>query len=142
MIAVVGCTMSFINRSLGKNEHVVKRAHFHWLYTLRASLALIFLGIIIIGIIIFIAMMVRKATTEIAVTNRRFIMKTGLFRLDAREFSLDNIEGIQVHQGPLGRLLGFGNLTIEGTGEDHYELPTIADPVGFARAIEMAKEGD
>ncbi|MFZ1989855.1 MAG: PH domain-containing protein [Alphaproteobacteria bacterium] len=132
--------MSFVERSLGPHEQIVARARFHWLYTARAVLALIFLGIILIGIYIFIAMLVKKATTEIAVTNRRFIFKTGLFRLDAKEFTLTNIEGIQVHQGLWGRIFNYGMLTIEGTGEDHYELPTIADPVGFARSIETAKE--
>ncbi|HXZ69232.1 MAG TPA: PH domain-containing protein [Alphaproteobacteria bacterium] len=132
--------MSFISRSLGPTEQIVARAHFHWLYTARAVLALVFLGIILIGIYIFIAMLIKKGTTEIAVTNRRFIFKTGLFRLDAKEFTLSNIEGVQVHQGFFGRIFNYGKLTIEGTGEDHYELPTIADPVGFARAIETAKE--
>jgi uncharacterized membrane protein YdbT with pleckstrin-like domain len=133
--------MGFVERSLGPHEQIVARAHFHWLYTVRAVLALIFLSIILIGIYIFIAMLVKKATTEIAVTNRRFIMKTGLFKLDAREFTLTNIEGIQVHQGLFGRIFGYGKLIIEGTGDDHYDLPTIADPIGFARAIESAKEG-
>ena len=32
-----------------------------------------------------------------------------------------------------------GNLRIEGTGVDAVELPTIADPVAFRRAIETAK---
>lgn len=132
--------MSFIAKTLGPREQIVARAHFHWLYTLRAVLALIFLGIILIGIYIFFAQMIRKWTTEIAVTNRRFILKTGLLRLDAKEFTLTNIEGVQVHQGFWGRIFGFGKLVIEGTGEDHYELPTIADPVGFAKSIETAKE--
>jgi uncharacterized membrane protein YdbT with pleckstrin-like domain len=134
--------MSFISKTLGPHEHVVARARFHWFFTLRAFLALLVLGIILIGIYIFIAMMVRKATTEIAVTNRRFIMKTGLFQLTAREFTLSNIEGVQVHQGFWGRVFGYGSLIIEGTGEDHYQLPTIADPIGFSRAIEEAKESN
>ncbi len=132
--------MSFISKSLGPREQIVARAHFHWSYTAGAILALVFLGIILIGIYIFFAMMIKKWTTEIAVTNRRFIFKTGLFQLDAKEFSLTNIEGVQVHQGFWGRIFGYGKLTIEGTGEDHYELPTIAHPVGFARSIETAKE--
>jgi len=132
--------MSFVAKSLGPREQIVARAHFHWLYTVRAVLVLVIFGIILIGIYFFFAMMIKKWTTEIAVTNRRFILKTGLFRLDAKEFTLTNIEGVQVHQGFWGRIFGFGKLIIEGTGEDHYELPTIADPVGFSRAIETAKE--
>ena len=32
-----------------------------------------------------------------------------------------------------------GIIKIEGTGIDAVELPTIADPIGFRRAIETAK---
>ena len=40
-----------------------------------------------------------------------------------------------------GKLLGYGQIRIEGTGIDAIELPDIADPIGFRRAIESAKEG-
>jgi uncharacterized membrane protein YdbT with pleckstrin-like domain len=133
--------MNYINRSLGAGERVVARAHFHWLYTLRAVLALIFLGVIILGIIIFFAMMIRKWTTEIGITNRRFILKTGLLTLNTQEIALANIEGVQVRQGFWGRVFGLGRLTIEGTGVDKIVTPTIADPVIFRREIESAKEG-
>ena len=37
-------------------------------------------------------------------------------------------------------MLGYGTLRIEGTGVDAVTTPDIADPVGFVRAIQTARE--
>jgi uncharacterized membrane protein YdbT with pleckstrin-like domain len=132
--------MSYIERSLGSGEKLIARAHFHWWYSLKAWLALIFLGIFIIGIIIFFDMMIRKWTTELGVTSHRFVMKTGFLRLKTNEISLSNVEGVSVSQSFWGRLLNYGHLQIEGTGVGSVKVPDIADPVGFRRALESAME--
>jgi len=133
--------MSYIEQSLGSGERIVQQAHFHWWYSFKAWCALIFLGIFIIGIWIFFAMMIRRWTTEIGVTTHRFVEKTGLFSLTTNEIALANIEGVRVSQSLWGRMLGFGHLRIEGTGVDAVTIPDIADPVGFRAAIESAKSG-
>ena len=132
--------MSYIENSLGANEKLVARAHFHWWYSFKAWLALILLFWCIIGIVIFFAMMIRKWTTEIGVTTSRFVEKTGLFSLTTNEIALPNIEGVRVVQSFWGRILGFGHLRVEGTGVDAIVIPDIADPVGFRRALETAKD--
>ena len=133
--------MSYIEQSLGDGERVVARAHFHWLYSLKAWLALIFLFWVLgWGIYIFFRMMARKWTTEIGVTSHRFVMKTGVFSTYSNEIALPNIEGVKVQQGFWGHVFGYGHVRIEGTGVDAVELPNIADPVGFVRAIQTAKE--
>jgi len=133
--------MSYLRRSLGMHEELMGQARYHWLYKLGAWLALITLFWCLIGIYMFFHMMIKVWTTEIGVTNHRFIKKTGLFSLHAEEISLPNIEGVTVRQSFWGRLFGYGQLRIEGTGVDHIETPDmIADPVGLRRAIETAKE--
>jgi len=134
--------MSYIEKSLGEGERIVAKAHFHWLYSLKAWLALIFLGIILVGIWIFLSMMVRRGTTEIAVTTHRFVEKSGLFTLRTNEISLHNIEGVKLEQSFLGRIFGYGHLRIEGTGVDAVTIPDIADPIAFRAAIETAKEAN
>jgi uncharacterized membrane protein YdbT with pleckstrin-like domain len=155
--------MSYIQRSLGDGEQVVKIASFHWLYTARALLALIgpllvlagiFLyademmreglaifavALLVVGFIVFMTMMVHKWTTEIGITSHRLVRKTGFIALKTNEVALPNIEGVKVSQGLWGRLFGFGTLRIEGTGDDFVDIPNIDDPVGFRRAIETAK---
>ena len=155
--------MAYIGRSLGDGERIVGLAHFHWSYTVKAWLALIVpivflivadnlsdpdtrrnavigaLVLLAIGAIAFLRLMVRKWTTEIGITSHRFVKKTGFFSLHTDEIALPNIEGVKVRQGFWGRVWGYGRLRIEGTGVDAVELPTIADPIGFRRAIETAK---
>ena len=133
--------MSYIERSLGHNERVIARAHFHWWYTLKAWLVLITtFWILGLGIYLFFAWMIKKWTTEIGVTNHRFIKKTGFISVKTDELSIQNIEGVKLAQTFWGRLLGFGKIRIEGTGVDAIELPTIANPIQFRSAIETAKE--
>jgi hypothetical protein len=103
------------------------------------AICLIAAGIALPGVWIFLHRMIRKWTTEIAVTSHRFVIKTGLFRLDTNEIALHNIEGVRVHQNIWGRILGYGKLRIEGTGVDAIEIPNIARPVDFRRAIETGK---
>ena len=129
----------YIEKSLGAGEEIVAIARFHWWYTVKAVLALVFLAWILVGFYIFFAMMIRKWTTEIGVTTHRFVEKTGLFTLTTNELALANVEGVRVMQSFWGRLLGYGHLRIEGTGIDAIQLPDIADPVAFRAAIESAK---
>jgi uncharacterized membrane protein YdbT with pleckstrin-like domain len=155
--------MSYIQKSLGDGERIIAIAHFHWWYSVGAWLALILplllLGLIVLyaddtnrewlalaalllfalGVIVFFRMMIRKWTTELGITSHRFVKKTGLISLRTDEIALPNIEGVKVVQGFWGRIWGYGRLRIEGTGVDAVQLPTIADPVGFRRAIETAK---
>jgi uncharacterized membrane protein YdbT with pleckstrin-like domain len=107
--------------------------------TNRDWLVLAALLLFAFGVVVFFRMMIRKWTTEIGITSHRFVKKTGFISLRTDEIALPNIEGVKVTQGIWGRIWGYGRLRIEGTGVDAVTLPTIADPVGFRRAIETAK---
>jgi len=155
--------MTYIQRSLGEGEQIVIIARFHWLYMLRAWLALIAplavlagvliyademvreglaifaAALVVVGIIAFLTMAIRKWTTEIGITSHRLVRKTGFISLKTEEVALPNIEGVKVSQSLLGRIFGYGTLKIEGTGDDSVDIPNIDDPVGFRRAIETAK---
>ena len=102
--------MSYVQDTLSENETVLYTAKFHWLYTLFAFLNLIILGVLIIGIYLFFKMMILKWTTEVAVTNQRFVYKTGWIKRDTQEVKLSNIEEVNLVQGVWGRILGFGKL--------------------------------
>jgi hypothetical protein len=155
--------MSYIQQSLGDGETIIARAHFHKLYFAAAWLALLIpLALLLaalaqaqtqpdpysvaagllfaLGLIAFLRMMIRQWSTEIGVTSHRFVEKYGLLSMRTNEIALPNIEGVRVHQSVLGRLFGYGTVKIEGTGVDSVTTPVIADPVGFVRAIQTAKE--
>src|SRR5215469_18786691 len=95
---------------------------------------------LILGVVTFLGMMIRRWTTEIGVTSHRFVEKYGALSLRTNEIALPNIEGVKVNQSMMGRMLGYGTLRIEGTGVDAVTTPDIADPVGFVRAIQTARE--
>ena len=61
-------------------------------------------------------------TSEFAVTNKRVLIKTGLLRRHSVEILLSKVEAIGVDQPLLGRLLGYGSLTVGGT-----EAPRLSD---------------
>ena len=155
--------MSYIQNSLGDGEVIIARARFHTLYFLAAWLVLLVplalllaaLGqaqtqpdpysvaaslLFALGLILFLRMMIRQWSIEIGVTSHRFVEKYGLLSMKTNEIALPNIEGVRVNQSILGRLIGYGTVRIEGTGVDSVTTPAIADPVGFVRAIQTAKE--
>jgi uncharacterized membrane protein YdbT with pleckstrin-like domain len=155
--------MSYIQQSLGEGERVITYARFHPLYFLAAWLALIlplllFLVMLVetdsrtspyvlvsallalLGFVFFLKVMMRQWSTEIGVTSHRFVEKYGLLSMHTNEIALPNIEGVRVNQSILGRMCGWGTVRIEGTGVDSVTTPTIADPVGFVRAIQTARE--
>ena len=131
--------VGYVKQTLSSGEQVLCTARFHWLYTFSAIWALILLGIIGIGIVIFLRMMITKWTTEIAVTNKRLIYKRGWIARKTDELSPKKIEEINVSQGVVGRILGFGKIRIQGTGGGEIVLPNIDDPLTFRREIENAK---
>ena len=96
----------------------------------------------LLGLGLFLKLVLVRATTEIGVTSHRFVEKRGLVALRTNEIALHNIEGVRVHQGILGRILGYGTVRIEGTGVDAVTTPAIANPVGFVKAIQTARELD
>ena len=106
-----------------------------WLWVV--GLLLLVVGV---GLLFWIAAWVRMRTTELAVTNRRVIAKFGLIRRDTIEIQVGRIESVQVHQGVMGRLLGYGNVVFSGAGTPQVKIDDLADPLGFRSAVLRAQE--
>ena len=124
--------MSYVGKSLVTGERIVHEGRFHWTYKLAA---IFWLLLVVPGLI----MLLRIWTTEIAVTNRRLIYKRGWIARKTDEINLDRIEEVNLQQGVLGRLLGYGKVFFRGTGAGEIELPTLAGPLRFKRALQEAQ---
>ena len=74
-------------------------------------------------------------TTETDVTNMRVVHKTGFIKRRTFEMSLDKVESVDVNQSILGRLMDYGDLTIQGVGEGTQTISTITSPLAFRSAI-------
>ena len=94
------------------------------------------LGVVVIGVAL-----VRRSSTELAVTNRRVIAKFGLIARSTVEMNLAKIESVRVEQTVMGRLFGFGSIIVTGTGSTMDPIRFIADPIAFRQAIQTATDG-
>lgn len=148
--------MSYVDTQLLPNETVLYRARLHRsLYSsafLFAALTLaatavatyepifwwlvLFLGIV--SIVSFVWSWQRSASSEFAVTDKRVIIKVGWIRRRTLETMLAKVEGVGVDQSLSGRLLGFGTITVTGTGGTREEFDRIADPLEFRRQVQAA----
>jgi len=105
----------------------------HWTIKLGAFLMLLF------GIWGFVQKMIIKVTTEICLTTDRLVLKRGMIARHVAEINVDRIEGVDVAQGMLGRMMNFGFVAVRGMGVGEIVLPQIEEPVNFRRAIERSR---
>ena len=87
-------------------------------------------GLLMIGEALY-----RRWTTEIAVTNKRVILKRGLVLRRTIEMNMSKVESVDVVQSIVGRIFGYGNVTIRGTGSSLEPIYGIDDPLGFRSSI-------
>ncbi|HET8668955.1 MAG TPA: PH domain-containing protein [Terriglobales bacterium] len=73
---------------------------------------------------------------EFVVTSKRVIIKTGIVHKHTAEMFLNKIETIGVDQTLTGRTLGFGSISIHGTGGSSETFEHISDPFEFRRQIQ------
>src|SRR4051794_10240473 len=71
----------------------------------------------------------RRWITEVAVTDRRIIYKTGFVHRRTVEMHMDKVESVDVVQSIAGRLFNYGDIIIRGTGETVEPLRAIDHPL-------------
>ena len=157
--------MRYVRRVLQPGETVVYETQLHWLIYLRAILALIICVILAVAALstasnqtqylslalwiaaaIFalfalsagLSAFVRRATTELAVTNHRVIYKTGLLSRHTLEMNRSKVESVDVNQTILGRILGYGTIIVRGTGGSLEPMRRMTDPLTFRSHITAA----
>ncbi len=91
---------------------------------------------ILIGVIFFVVGLVRRNATEMGLTNKRVIVKTGLANRRTIELLLSRIESVVVEEPALGRMLGFGTVIIRGTGGTPEMFEKIAHPLEFREQVQ------
>lgn len=89
----------------------------------------------ILAVIAFFRAFLHRATTEIAVTDRRVIFKRGLLSRHTVEMNVSKIETVDVEQTLWGRMFNYGNVVIRGTGGTFEPLIGIEHPLQLRNAI-------
>jgi uncharacterized membrane protein YdbT with pleckstrin-like domain len=77
----------------------------------------------------------RRWTTETDVTNLRVVHKEGFITRKTFEISIDKVASVNVNQGIMGRILDYGDVTIENMGDAELIIRTIASPLAFRSHI-------
>jgi uncharacterized membrane protein YdbT with pleckstrin-like domain len=151
--------MKYVERVLQPGETVVYLTSLHWqIYARGVLLALLALICLIAsaevsgqtaglalemagGVLALLAALavlralIMRATTELAITDRRVIYKTGIFQRHTLEMNRSKIETVGVDQSILGRLLNFGTIIVRGTGGSFEPIPFIGEPLTFRNHI-------
>jgi uncharacterized membrane protein YdbT with pleckstrin-like domain len=129
--------VSYIEESLSDGETVVGLFKLHWFA--RAPMAMwLVLGIPTLGLTWLIAIYeyLRLKFMEQGVTNKRVILKRGIISRRTEEMKLTSIETVEIDQGVLGRMFGFGTVKITGRGISDLVFKGIDDPMAVKRRIE------
>ncbi len=100
------------------------------------------LALFVVAAIVFFIGMVRRGATEMAVTNKRVIVKTGLANRRTLELLLPRIESVVVEEPAVGRVLGYGTVIVRGTGGTPEVFPQIAHPLEFREQVQRQIAGE
>jgi uncharacterized membrane protein YdbT with pleckstrin-like domain len=118
---------SYVQANLLKDEQVVYETRLHWITFVSLS------GLLTL----FIAPLIARACSEFAITNRRVIIKTGFLSRKTLEMNLSKIESVNVDQGIWARMLGYGTITLIGTGGTKETFGNISHPLEFRRQFQQ-----
>ena len=150
--------MSYIDSNLLAGEHVVFRTRLHWL--LFMGPVLFFLIVLVpvawflsvgswssyawvplgFGILILVATFIKRQSSDFAVTSKRVMMKVGVFSTRSIELLLSKVEAIAVEQTLLGRMFGYGDIVITGSGGTKEAFSKIQSPLEFRRAVQSVTD--
>jgi hypothetical protein len=151
--------VGYAEKVLQPGETIAYRARLHWIVylggivlvvaavilallavalqgdALRLGLLLAALIALFLGLFQMLRAWFVVANTEIIVTNRRLIYKTGFIARDTVEMNLDKVESVLVEQTLVGRMLDFGRVIVRGVGSGLEPIDRVAAPLQLHRNI-------
>jgi uncharacterized membrane protein YdbT with pleckstrin-like domain len=162
--------MSYVEKNLIAGETIVYTTRLHWIVLIGPiALGLLFgvpgllllarsasgLGdksgtstpmlvgglilLVVAGVCILLGVMKRNAT-EMAVTDKRLVVKVGVASRRTLELLLSKVESIGVEESVMGRILGFGTVVVRGTGGTPEPFDRVAHPIEFRKQVQQQIE--
>jgi uncharacterized membrane protein YdbT with pleckstrin-like domain len=150
--------MSYIDRNLLEGEQIVFRTRLHWLLFVwpvllatvvllplawllgRSSMSALAAVPLALAVLVLLAAYIRRQGSDFAVTNKRVMMKVGVLRTRSIELLPGKIEAIAVDQGVVGRIFGYGDIAITGSGGTREAFAGIQSPLAFRRAVQSVTD--
>ena len=129
--------MGYIESTLSKDEKIEFIFSYHW-WVWCLPVVSLFLIIVTSGlsILLTIYLSLKIIFTEQGVTSKKGIKKVGIISRNTEELLLSKVETVEIKQGVLGRILGYGNVQLTGTGSSSLVFRTISDPMKVKNNLE------
>ena len=84
--------------------------------------------------------LLKRNATEMAVTDKRVIVKVGVASRTTFELLLSKVESIGVEESMTGRILGYGTVMVRGTGGTPEPFDRVAHPIEFRKQVQQRIE--
>src|SRR5260370_26175676 len=97
---------------------------------------------LLVGAALFCIGLLKRNVTEMAVTNKRVIVKTGLAERRTTEILLSRIESVVVDEPAIGRILCYGTVIVRGTGGTPEVFEKIYRPLEFREQVQRQIAGE
>ena len=122
--------MGYIEQSSSVDEKIIAKFGIHWI---SFVFPLIF-TLVIIGL----PSLIRLIFTEYGVTTKRIVLKKGFIARRSEEMKNTKVETVEISQGILGRILGYGDIKVTGQGISNVVFKTVSSPLKAKMKIEEA----
>ncbi len=159
--------MSYVDENLIAGEKVEYRTRLHWVAmrwmwlagAAAAALAVALLGgsismiggksghtevVAVAGLFLVLVAggcfafgLVLRNATELAVTSRRVMVKSGIFERKTFEMPLSRVESVSVAETMMGRMLGYGTVMVRGTGGTPESFELVGNPLQFQKHVQQ-----
>jgi uncharacterized membrane protein YdbT with pleckstrin-like domain len=93
--------------------------------------------LLLVALFLGLSSLIAWACTELVLTNRRVIAKFGFIRRKTFEMDMRRVEGINLDQSIIGRILDYGSIEVRGTGGGISPIPGIASPSRFKKVLDQ-----
>lgn len=132
--------MSYIEESLSDGEEIKELFKLHWFSKIPMIIWTI-LAIPTFGITLILAIWeyLKLRSIEQGITNKRAILKTGIISRNSEEMKMSSIETVEIVQGILGRIFGYGSIKVTGRGISDLVYKNIDNPMDVKKAIESVE---
>lgn len=125
---------SYVQSTLIGDEKVLYQAKLSvWSLLPLLVIGFLLLPLFGLGLLLWLIAYLRFKTTELAFTDKRVVAKFGIISRVTVELNLAKVESLQVNQGILGRIFGFGTVVVGGAGSPQAGIPNIDAPMTFRR---------
>ena len=105
---------------------------------LAASILALGLALVVVLPLVVIRFLV--GTHEFGVTDRRVVARMGWVGTRTVDLNVAKVESLVIEQGLLGRLCGYGDVKVVGTGGTAEVFRGVKDPIGFRKAVNLAAD--